>query len=242
MNQETLLLLNAARARGQDDALPEVAAALEAAHEDEAVLAWMASTRANDATIGAAVRSIDPPREFDLAKAKQRLVLGISRRSLLLWPTAAAAAAVAGGAYWQFIRRRISFNALSERLADISSKGVTLSLMSMDAKLVHQWLVDSHSPLALSLPDKLSALPRKGCHLYDLDGHAVSLECFLLPGMKELHLFTIDSAELRGAPVMSRRPSFTAKQGMTIATWTSDTHTLLMLSREPKAIIQGLVG
>jgi hypothetical protein len=90
------------------------------------------------------------------------------------------------------------------------------------------------------LPDSLDVLPRKGCHLYDIDGRQVSLECFLLPGMHELHLFTTAERGLRGAPG-DDASRITSVGGLTAGSWTRDGRTMILLSEESPATIAALL-
>jgi hypothetical protein len=242
-------VLRAARPSGKDDDDAQIRAAREAA--DPAMLAELAEERVFDDAVARDLRSNEPPADFEAqlitamraARAQPSLAVvppsRLTRRSWLGW---AAAASLAGGAgtWWWTAGRATRFDDLVDRLAKISKEGVTLSLMSMDRLEVGDWLSQAGAPRTASLPESLDVLPRKGCHLYDIDGRPVSLECFLLPGMRQLHLFTTATRGLRGAPGEAQ-PRIAAVGGLTAGSWTRDGKTMMLLSEESSATITDLL-
>ena len=243
-------LLRAARPSGQDDDDAQIRAAREAA--DPALLAEIGEERAFDAAVACELRSNAPPAGFEeqliaamrAAREKPPVTVvppaRVTRRTWIGW---AAAASVAGGtgAWWWTVNWSTRFDDLVDQLARISKEGVTLSLMSMDRLEVGIWLRKAGAPRTASLPDSLHVLPRKGCHLYDLEGRQVSLECFLLPGMRQLHLFTTATRGLRGAPE-DQGSRIAAVNGLTAGSWTRDGKTMILLSEESPETISGLLA
>ena len=264
-------LLRAARPSGQDDADPAMQAAREAAARDPALAAKLAAERRTDAEIARAVRAVEPPAELEahlltaLRAARQQTepppeletrvlealhttraatteATATSRRNWLAWAAAAVTAALAGGAAWWRQRPTFTLAALTARLTTIAREGVTLSLMSMDKAAVAAWLRDARAPRIGLLPPKLDALGRKGCHLYDIEGHPVSLECLVLANMQVLHLFTTPATELRDPPPTGQPPAIAARDGFTVGVWTREGLTLVLISEEPPATLQALLG
>jgi hypothetical protein len=243
-------VLRAARPSGNDDDDAQIRAAREAA--DPALLEELANEREFDRAVAAELRANEPPADFEeqlisaMRAAREPAPMAmfpparITRRSWLGW---AAAASLAGGAgtWWWTVGRATRFDDLVDRLARISKDGVTLSLMSMDRLEVGIWLREAGAPRTASLPDSLHDLPRKGCHLYDIEGRPISLECFLLPGMRELHLFTTATRGLRGAPKDQASRIATAG-GLTAGSWTHDGKTMILLSEESPATITDLLA
>ena len=247
-------LVRSARPSGVDDADEEVAAALEALRGDPAFEeAWRAE-REIDRSIAGEVQGTEPPpgledrliRALREARAGGQASAGgrddgkaapISRRRWLGLGLAAAGAAAVGGILYGRKLGRLPFDTLTGQLARISRDGVTLSLMSMDRDEVVSWLLDRKAPRAEVLPDGLDALPRKGCHVYEIEDHEVSLECFLLPGMRELHLFTTPAAGLSGEPV-----AYGSVAGLSSAGWTRGSQTMVMLSEVPAAELREVLG
>ena len=165
-----------------------------------------------------------------------------SRRRFLAWALPAAAS-VALGLGWMWQRRNTtSLVSLAKKLAKISSDGIKLTLMSMDRQQVTAWLNDKRAPRPDQLPQRLDLLVRKGCHIYQIDGCEVSLECFLLPDMKQLHLFCIESANLSDPPNPLAAPSISALDEFTLAIWSRDQVTMLFLSHEPAEKIRELLS
>ena len=243
-------VLRAARPSGLDDDDARIRAAREAA--DPALLAEMSDERDFDRAVARDLRSNEPPPDLErrliaAMRASREIpplaavpAARVDRRSWIGW---AAAASVAGGlgAWWWNAGRGTGFEDLVGRLARISKEGIKLSLMSMDRVEVGDWLERAGTPRTASLPESLDALPRKGCHLYDIDGRPVSLECFLLPGMRQLHLFTTATRGLRGAPE-EQGHRIASVDGLTAGTWTRDGKTMILLSEETPATVTELLA
>ena len=166
----------------------------------------------------------------------------ISRRRWLGWTTAAAAAAAFGGfRVWRRISS-IPMVDLTAALAAITAKGVELGLMSPEKSAIAGWLRENRAPRLGKFPVKLDALERKGCQIYGIQGHAVSLECLLLPGMRELHLYCTASAEVAGSPANEAAPDVRSYEGQTLATWSQADLTLWLFSHEAPDLIRELLG
>jgi len=165
-----------------------------------------------------------------------------SRRQWFGAAAAAIAAVCAGGALWWQRQSRMPMAFLTARLTTIASEGVTLSLMSMDKQAIAAWLRTAGAPRSAHLFPKLDALGRKGCHLYDIDGHPVSLECLVLANMSVVHCFTTPSSGLRDAPPTSRPASVRTEDGFTVASWSHADQTIVLVSEESAAIVQALVS
>jgi hypothetical protein len=259
-------LLRAARPSGQDDADPDVQAARAAS--DAATQTALDAERAGDAEIARALRSVEPPAELEarlltamraaraqvdpppqleaqviaaVRTARSDEPAPIARRQWLGWAAAAAVVAAASGVLW-WRERRLPMTRLTARLLAIVREGVTLSLMSMDRSAVAAWLRDAHAPRSAQLPPRLEALGRKGCHLYDIEGRPVSLECFVLPSMGVLHGFTTHTALLRGAPADGAAPTVVAGTGLTVATWSRGGHTIVLVGEETPETVRALLA
>lgn len=270
MTEEQLQLLRAARPSGQDEHDADVAAARAAAAHDPETVARLEEERQIDLAMQESLRATEPPAgleasllaamrtaraaaaspapepaapQFEIVKrpASETHTARISRRGWLAASAAAAASVALGSMWWWREYRAFSMKRLSAALADITKKGVTLSLMSMDKAAVVNWLVTNQAPRADALPEKLDALGRKGCHIYDIEGHRVSLECMLLPGMVEIHLFATRSANLIDPPAPGAPAKVATFSGRTLATWTRGAQTMLLFSEAPTDTISGLV-
>lgn len=266
MTEEQLQLLRAARPSGQDEHAADVAAARAAAANDPDTVARLEEERQTDLAMQESLRATEPPAGLEAsllaamrtARAAARpsappqfeivnlptsgnQTARFSRRGWLAATAAAAASVALGSVWWWREYRAFSMERLSAALADITKKGVTLSLMSMDKAAVVDWLVNNHAPRADALPEKLDALGRKGCHIYEIEGRAVSLECMLLPGMVEIHLFATRSRNLIDPPAPGAPAKVVAFSGRTLATWTRGAQTMLLFSEAPTNTIAGLV-
>lgn len=248
------LLARAASPSGKDHHDPEIAAAHEAIAADPEFAALLEVEREADLAISASLRATEPPPELEeqllaiLRDAREKSVItpiaqapspSFSRRH---WLGMAAAAALSTGiAYTWHRSKRLPLSRLVATLANYSIEGVTLSLMSMDKGEVVDWLLTNQAPRAGTLPPELDALGRKGCHIYDIEGHRVSLECFLLPGMREIHLFTTPSAGLLGAPDDGNQPELSSIDSLTSAVWSQGKNTMILLTSEPAEVTRSLL-
>ncbi len=271
MNEELRQLLRSARPSGQDEQDPAVASARADAAEDAVLTAALAEERLADAAFARALQSTTTPPDLESrlraalraaqlpanppADMEQRLLSAVrsaapatsrpaafSRRRWMLWSSAAAAALAAGGVFWWRRSRPLSLESLTEELAEICHDGITLSLVSRDKSATAAWMKDNGAPQAASLPGALDALGRKGCQLYMVAGHPVSLECFRLAGGALLHLFCTGVEELSDPPAAGVPPRVFTAHGHTAATWTHGPRTLILLSHEPPETIQSLLA
>jgi len=114
-------------------------------------------------------------------------------------------------------------------------------LLSSEKSTITEWLREHHAPRLGEFPVKLDELARKGCQVYDIQGHTVSLECLLLPGMRELHLYCTASSGLAGVPARGAAPDIKSYEGLTLATWSRADQTLWLFSHEAPDLIRKLL-
>jgi hypothetical protein len=138
--------------------------------------------------------------------------------------------------------RAFTLRKLKHELTAITRKGISLSVMSMDKAVVSDWLKSNNAPRLHVLPEKLDALGRKGCNLYNIGGRAVSLECFLLPEMQQLHLYCTPSAGLVNPPAAGATAEFTKDGDLTLAIWANRGQTLLLISHESVELVRPLIA
>jgi hypothetical protein len=164
-----------------------------------------------------------------------------SRRQWLGWGVGMAASLAIGGKWW-WETQILTLRRLTGALTAITRRGISLDLMSMDRAVVGEWLTAKNAPRLAALPPKLNELPRKGCHLYDVEGRPVSLECFLLPEMQQLHLYTTASLGLLNPPDDSAGVNIGRDGDLTLAIWAQEGKTLLLVSHEDPDLVRGLLG
>jgi hypothetical protein len=268
MNEEQLQLLRSLRPQGQDEHEAGVAEA-RAAAGGAGLTVHLDDERQTDLAMRSALGQIEPPDHLENAlRIAMRAARGIaeppadlresvlsavriprepvvvdrqSRRHFLGWGAGIAASIAIGGKWW-WETRAFTLGKLTRELTAITRKGISLSLMSMDKVAVGDWLTANKAPRLKVLPGKLDALPRKGCHLYDIKGHAVSLECFLLPDMKQLHLYSTPSSGLVNPPASGAAPEFRNDGDLTLAIWAAEHNTLLLVSHESPELVRSLIG
>ena len=270
MTEEQLHLLRSLRPHGEDDhetGVPEARAAADAA----GISVHLEDEHGTDLAMRSALDQIEPPPGFeDALRIAMRAARGIgeppaelrdsiltavqlpqgpqplahprwSRRRWLGWGSGIAASLALGGKWW-WENQAFSLARLSRELATITRKGISLSLMSNDKLAVSAWLTANNAPRPETLPVKLDGLGRKGCHLYQIDGHPVSLQCFLLPDMKQLHLYCTPSSGLINPPHAGVPVALSKQADLTFAIWAQGQQTILLLSREPEDLIRSLIS
>lgn len=261
-------ILRSARPSGQDDTDPAIQAARDAAASMPVIVGEIAAERVADAAIARAVREVAPPpglegRLIDAVRATRRqaepqqpwpvltrtstvgtstAARGWNRRQWLGWAAAAAVSAVTGGLIGLRQRKEFTLENLTRHLMAITRSGVALSFMSMNRAAVLNWMHRTRAPRAEELPPSLDAIGRKGCHVYYIAGHAVSLECFVFPDMRELHLFATPAASLRGAPTAGQPPSVLQREEFTIGIWTHGKVAMVIVTREALADLRALLA
>ncbi len=268
MTEEQLQLLRSLRPQGQDEheiGVPEA----RAAAEDAGLTADLENERENDLAMRSALGQVEPPAGLeDSLRIAMRAARGIgeppaelresvlsavrlsrpatpaarqSRRRWLGWGVGIAASLAVGGKWW-WETQAFTLRRLTGALTAITREGISLDLMSMDKVAVGEWMAANNAPRLAALPLKLNELPRKGCHLYDVEGRPVSLECFLLPEMQQLHLYTTPSAGLVNPPTARAGVTLTRDGDLTLATWTAEGQTLLLVSHEAPELVRSLIG
>jgi hypothetical protein len=270
MTEEQLQLLRSLRPHGQDDheaGVPEARAAAEKA----GVSIHLDDERQTDVALRSALAQIEPPAGLeDAMRIAMRAARGIgeppvelresllsavrfpkapelvsdprmTRRRWLGWGAGIAASLAVGGKWW-WDTRAFTVRKLTGEVTAITRKGISLTLMSMDKVVVGDWLQSNNAPRIDVLPEKLDALGRKGCHLYDIDGHPVSLECFLLPDMKQLHLYCTPSSGLFDPPTAGTPAEFVSEGDLTLAIWAKGEQTLLLISHESAELVRTLIA
>jgi len=268
MTEEQLQLLRSLRPQGQDEheaGVPEA----RAAAEDAGLAVHLDDERQTDLAMRGALSQVEPAAGFDDAlRIAMRAARGIgeppaelresvlsavrlsrppasvarhSRRRWLGWGAGIAASLALGGKWW-WETQAFTLGRLTNELTAITRKGISLTLMSMDKTAVAEWLSANNAPRLAVLPAKLNALPRKGCHLYDIEGRPVSLECFMLPEMQQLHLYTTPSAGLVNPPASGAAAEITRDGDLTLAIWAREGQTMLLVSHESPELVRSLIG
>lgn len=270
MTEEQLQLLRSLRPLGQDDheaGVPEARAAAESAglsiHLDD--------ERQTDIALRAALSQIEPPAGLeDAMRTAMRAARGIgeppaelresllsavrlpktfetvsdarmTRRRWLGWGAGIAASLAVGGKWW-WDTQAFTVRKLTRELTAITRKGISLSFMSMDKVAVGDWLKSNNAPRLNRLPENLNALGRKGCNLYVIAGRSVSLECFLLPDMRQLHLYTTPSSGLVDPPTDGALAEFASDGDLTLFFWATGGQTMLLVSHESEDLVRQLIA
>jgi hypothetical protein len=84
----------------------------------------------------------------------------------------------------------------------------------------------------------MSTLPSVGCQKFVVQGHNVSLICFVMAGGKLVHLFVVDQQALADPPA-NNAPEFKQVQGWSTAAWSDGRMSYLLATQaDPDALRQ----
>jgi len=109
------------------------------------------------------------------------------------------------------------------------SDKITLGKMGGGADELRTWLADRGSPSDFTMPGGLAALGGIGCQTFTIDGHKVSLVCFMLDKDRVVHFFVMDSSGLDHPP--GSEPEFILRGGLTAATWSAGGRTYVLTGK-----------
>ncbi len=169
----------------------------------------------------------------------QSVNFGNRRKFLTGGISAAAAAGVLGGMYWLFGDRPVKVARIRQEIAKVLEAGVQLAVMTDDKTAITSWFKSKEAPVSV-LPHSLNSLPRKGCQIYKLAGHPVSMECLLLPGMREVHIFSIASEHLVDPPKTTAQ--VITDGDLSIAMWSQGDTSQFLFSHVKEVEVRGLVS
>ncbi len=85
------------------------------------------------------------------------------------------------------------------------------------------------SPAGFDLPGQLAKLSPLGCQTFKVNGHPVSLMCYMLDRESVVHVFVIESSRLQDAP---HELQFLKGTPYIVCTWTADGQTYVITSSE----------
>lgn len=247
MNEDPRLILSARRPGGDDDAEPEMIAALEAAKADSALVEWSEKQTAVDKTISRALRAVQPPaglRDRILAGARvsrpaatdnwfERRAFGILRNSEF-----AAIAAVFLLLAVALVYNRFG-EATDERTWQLFATAKASEIEGGKVQIEHQdwafqsvigWLQERSCPAPESLPGGLAKLGLFGCSTMKWNGQKMSVVCFKLGAGKEVHLVSIDAGSIPDE--LTEIPKWDKVAGFTTAQWKEGNTAFMLMAHD----------
>jgi hypothetical protein len=241
-NDEAKFILQGYRPDGTDAGDEAFRAALDQVRHDPALRDWFALEQAFDAAVSAKLNAVPAPaglREAILAGGRvSRAGLTQARwwRSPAFLAAAASIAVVIGGALALWPKQAVAGTGLAEYvLADtfhdenhMGGKG-TESLVAM--------LADPANRLSRGLPISFDALRKGGCRTVTYQGREVLEVCFNRKGVW-FHAYIGRRADF---PAIAAVPSFTDKDGMSVASWADQNYVYLVAGKAGRAAVAQLL-
>jgi hypothetical protein len=124
-------------------------------------------------------------------------------------------------------------------LAFLGNDAPPLAMSSPDHDKLLAWLKEQNAPTG-AMPAKMAALPSVGCQKFDVEGHKVSLICFVMTGGRLVHLFVIDQGDLQDPPGNSG-PEFKRIQGWSTAAWSDGRMSYLLATQADSEALKQLL-
>mgnify|MGYP005858717269 CR=1 FL=1 len=241
-NEQAKLILSAYRPGGEDASDPFFAEALDQVRQDPELSQWFTEQRRFDQSIQAALQADAPPsglRESLLLNRKiVRMTEPATRNRFWAKPTswmALAASIILLIGIGLMLRAGtatpMSGEQFVQKVLDLNTGGqISLGKMSSDPEELRQWLAHRRSPSEFELPGSLKKIGAMGCQTFTINGHKVSLLCFMLDKDRIVHFFVIDSNNLEGAP--GSQPRFQQVDNIAIATWSEGGRTYVLAGKD----------
>jgi len=240
--QEAKRALEALRPNGLDATQPAFAEALALAERDPELKTWWEARQSFDRKVAAKLGEVPLPADLRatlLAGRKIERFAPQPQPHLAFWLAAAAAVAILcmiGPALEN--TRHISTAIYDETaLGFLGNDAPALAMTSPDHDKIVAWLKDQKAPTG-DLPAKMSTLPSVGCQKFVVQGHNVSLICFVMTGGKLVHLFVVDQQALSDPPAVNA-PEFKQVQGWSTASWSDGRMSYLLATQaDPDSLRQ----
>jgi len=239
--QEAKRVLQALRPKDLATTQPAFAEALVLVENDPELKAWWEAQQAFDRKVAAKLREVPLPvdlRATILAGSKIKQLT--PQPHLAFWLAAAAAVAILCviGTSIHLASAGIPSARYDEAaLAFLGHDAPALGMTSPDHDKITAWLKEQHAPTG-DLPHRMSALPSVGCQKFVVQGHSVSLICFVLAEGKLVHLFVVDQTALLDPPSRTG-PEFKQVQGWSTASWSDGRMSYLLATQaDPDALKQ----
>lgn len=242
-NEQSKLILSTYRPGGEDASDPFFAEALEQVRRDPDLGRWFAEERRFDEAMHSAMESMRPPSGLrDQLLVNRRVVRLHQRPGLMarlrsrpaLWMALAASVIVLLGISFLMQspdRTPLTAAQFVDEVFDLKQSGkISLGKMGGGTEELRAWLAQRGSPADFTVPAKLEALGGMGCQTYTINGHKVSLVCFMLDKDRIVHFFVMDSSGLDHPP--GAAPSFIQRDDLTAATWSKAGRTYVLTGKD----------
>lgn len=241
-NEQAKLILSVYRPGGEDASDPFFAEALDQVRRDPELGAWFTEQRRFDQSIHSALQAEAPPSGLRESLLLNRKIVRMTEPAprnrfwakTTFWLALAASIVLLLGIGLMLrpdTATPMSGEEFVQKVLDLKTSGqISLGKMSSDPEELRQWLAQRRSPSEFELPDSLENLGAMGCQTFTINGHKVSLLCFMLDQNRIVHFFVIDSHNLEGAP--GSQPRFQQVDNIAIATWSEGGRTYVLTGKD----------
>lgn len=242
-NEQAKLILSTYRHGGEDASDPFYSEALEQVRRDPELGRWFAEQRRFDQSMHRALDSVQPPAGLHDRLLVNRGVVRLHQHPGLMarlrsrpaaWMAMAASIILLLGI--GFMMQSPTSDPLTAdqfvgEVFELKQSGkISLGKMGGGTDEMRAWLAERGSPADFVLPAGLEALGGMGCQTFSINGHRVSLVCFMLDKDRIVHFFVMDNTGLDHPP--GAAPSFIQRDGLAAATWSQDGRTYILTGKD----------
>ena len=241
-NKESKRVLQALRPNDLDATHPAFAEALALVERDPELKAWWKAQQSFDRKVAAKLEEVPLPADLRATILAGRRIRQLPPQShFTFWLAAAAAVAILCiiGTALENTRYVSSASYDEAALGFLGNDVPTLGMTSPDHDKIVAWLKDQEAPMG-DLPAKMSTLPSVGCQKFVVQGHNVSLICFILAGGRLVHLFVINQQALSDPPP-NNAPEFKQVRGWSTASWSDGRMSYLLATQADSDALRQLL-
>lgn len=249
-NREAKFILKAYRPEGRDAANPDFREALEQAERDPELGVWLQQERAFDDAFAAKLKEVPVPpnlKEEILAGQKIIPMPSIWQRPPALVAMAAAAVFAIGLLLFTMLAPDMGAQQLAWK--DFQKAAINkyedpmfrLKKMTDNTEEVRAWLAQEQAPRGFVLPEGMRQKPPVGCTTFKVDGHTVSLVCFMTKTGELAHLFMMPRSGLSNPP-QDGDPAFVKDGAWSTASWSDGKLAMMVATKAPMPLLQEMFG
>lgn len=249
-NREAKFILQAYRPEGRDAANPDFREALEQAERDPELGVWLQQERAFDDAFAAKLREVPVPpnlKQEILAGQKVIPMPSIWQRPPALITLAATAVFAVGLLLLTVFVPSPSGQPLAWKdfqeaaIGTYESPFFRLKKTTDNTEEVRAWLAQEEAPRGFVLPEGMRKKPPIGCTTFSVDGHTVSMVCFMTKTGELAHLFMMPRSGLSDPPQESE-PLFAQDGAWSTASWSEGKLAMMVATKAPMPLLQEMFG
>jgi len=240
--QQAKFILQAYRPGGQDANDPQFAEALEQVKNDPKLAEWFAAQTAFDDAVARALGTVAPPAQLrEMILAGRRVIEPAPWwKRPVWWAMAASIVVLFGLALWFRGENSARFADYRQKMMAAHKNSVGhVEFENGDPAKMQLWLANHGAETNFALPAALRG-KAGGCRVLDWHGRKVSMVCYMLDQTNHFDVFVARTGNFWHA-AFPKKPELIQNGPMTIAGWSRDGWTYLVIGEGDKAHLREFV-